>query len=73
MDDLTTERSFALQATWVIGVLDLFLDKLSMSVCTTKHWQTSGRLVQDLDVCTVVSGELSSIFELMGHATQYKY
>ena len=25
IDDLTTERSFDSQATWVIGVLDLFL------------------------------------------------
>ena len=23
-----------------------------MGVCTTKHWQTSGRLVQGLNVCT---------------------
>ena len=28
---------------------------LSMDVCTTKHWQMSGRLVQELNVCTVPS------------------
>ena len=26
---------------------------LSMGVCTTRQWQTSGRLVQELNVCTV--------------------
>ena len=54
MDDLTTDRSFDLQATWLIDVLGLFLDMLSMDVCTTRQWQTSGRLVQKLDACTVV-------------------
>ena len=28
-------------------------DTLSISVCTTRHWQTSGQLVQELNVCTV--------------------
>ena len=37
MDDLATERSFDLQAKWVIGVLGLFFDMLSMGVCTTRH------------------------------------
>ena len=32
----------------------LLCDMLFMGVCTTKHWQTSGRLVQELDVCTEV-------------------
>ena len=31
----------------------LFFDMLSMGVCTTRHWQTSSRLVQELNVCTV--------------------
>ena len=31
----------------------LILDTLSISVCTTRHWQTSGQLVQELNVCTV--------------------
>ena len=26
---------------------------LSMGVCTVMHWQTSDRLVKELDVCTV--------------------
>ena len=46
--DLTTERSFDSQATWVIDMLGLFFDMLSMDVCTIRHRQTSGRLVQEL-------------------------
>ena len=37
----------------VIDVLGLFFDVLSMGFYTNRHWQTSGRLVQELDVCTV--------------------
>ena len=44
MDDLTTELSFDSKATWVIDVLSLFFDLLSVGVCTTRHWRTSGRL-----------------------------
>ena len=55
--DLTTERSFDSQAPWVFGVLDLFLDILFLGLCTTRLWQTSGRLVQELNVCTVRSPE----------------
>ena len=47
--DLTTERSFHWQATLVIDVLDM----MSMGVCTTRHWQTSGRLVRELNAATV--------------------
>ena len=55
MDDLKTERSFSSQATWVIDVLGLFFDMLSMGVFKENRlWQTSGRLVQELNVCTVV-------------------
>ena len=54
MDNLRIERSLDLQATWVIDVLGFF-DMLSMGVCTTSHWQTSGRLVQELNVSTVGS------------------
>ena len=39
----------------VIDVLGLFFDMLSMGFYTTRHWQTSGRLVQELDVCTVAN------------------
>ena len=52
MDDLTTESSFNSQATCVIMSLIYFFDMLSLGVCTTRHWQTSGRLVQELKVCT---------------------
>ena len=47
MDDVTTERSFDSLATCVIDVLCLFFDMFSVGVCTTRHWQTSGRLVQE--------------------------
>ena len=52
MDDLRTERSFEWQA-WVIDMRGLYFDMLSMGFCTTRHWQTSGRLVQELNMCTV--------------------
>ena len=38
------------QASWVIN--GSFSNMLSRSVCTTRHWQTSGRQVQELDVCS---------------------
>ena len=47
MDDLTTESSFYSQATWVVMCLVYFFDMLSLGVCTTRHWQTSGQLVQN--------------------------
>ena len=47
MDDLVTERSFDSQATEVIDELGLFFDMLPISVCTTRHRQTSARLVQE--------------------------
>ena len=53
MDDLTTEHFFDSKTAWIIDVFGLFFDMLSMGVCTTRHWQTSGRLVQELNVCTV--------------------
>ena len=46
--------SFDSQTSCVINVFGLFFDILSMGFYTTRHWQTSGRLVQELDVCTVV-------------------
>ena len=33
--------------------LAYIIDMLSKEVCTTKHWQMSGRLVQELNDCTV--------------------
>ena len=50
IDDLANERSLDLQATWVLAVTGLFFDMLSIDVRTTRHWQTSGRLVQELNV-----------------------
>ena len=48
--------SYDLQATWVVDVqMAYFCDILSMGVCTTRHWKTSGRLVQELNACTVDS------------------
>ena len=43
-------RSFDVQAIWVFEVLGLFFDMLSMGVCATRHWQMSGRLLQECDV-----------------------
>ena len=53
-DDLATERRFDSQATWVIDMLGLFFDMQSMGVCTSRHWQTSGRQMQKLSVGTVL-------------------
>ena len=36
-----------------LACLAYVIDVLSMVVCTTRHWQTSGRLVQELNDCTV--------------------
>ena len=43
-----------------------YFDMLSMGVCTTSHWQTSGRLVQELNVCTVLAGNFGEIFQASG-------
>ena len=53
MDDLKTERNFYLQATLVIGVLGLYIDMLPKGACITRHSQTSGRMVNESNVCTV--------------------
>ena len=44
-------------------------DMLSNSVCTTRHWQTSGRLVQELDVCTVCMDDPTIKHNLDSQAT----
>ena len=62
MDTITTEHSFVSKATYGIYMLVLFfINILSKGVCTIMHWQTSGRLVQELNICTV--GILSGVFE----------
>ena len=33
----------------------------SLGVCTIRHWQTSGRLVQELNVCTVLCNTQSNV------------
>ena len=38
-EDLTIEHSFDSQVTWVIDVLGLYFDMLSMGVRTTRHWR----------------------------------
>ena len=50
---LSTECSLDFQATWVIDVLGIFIDMPSMGVRKSRHSQTSGRLVQGLNVCTL--------------------
>ena len=47
-DDRTSDSTEpSSQATWVIAVLGLFFDMLCIGVCATRHWSTSGRLVQE--------------------------
>ena len=54
MYDLTPERNYDSQATRCIDVFSLFLFDISaMDACTASHWQTSGRLMQELNLCTV--------------------
>ena len=53
MDGLTTECSFYLQTTWILDALGLFFDMLFAVICATRHWQASGRPVQELDVCSI--------------------
>ena len=65
MDDLTTERSFDSQATWVIDVLGIYFDISSIVMSTTRHWKTSGRLVQEMIVCTVC-GKVANDLRLCG-------
>ena len=45
--------------------LDYFFDTLSLGVCITRHWQTSGRLVQELNAC-----RYCEIFKGMCHFVQ---
>ena len=52
----------------VIDVLGLFFDMLSMGFYTTRHWQTSGRLVQELNIGTVCRGlNTGMYFSLLRH------
>ena len=49
--DLTTERNFVCELRGSLMYLAYSLDMLSMYACTIRHWQTSSRLVQELNVC----------------------
>ena len=51
--DLTSERGFDSQTTYVIYVPGLRFDMLFTGMCATRHWQTSDRLVNELNACTV--------------------
>ena len=46
---------------WSLMCLDYFFDMLYLGVCTTRHWQTSGRLVQELNECTVLCSGAETI------------
>ena len=50
---LTTERTFDSQAKLVNDVLGLFSYVLYIGVDIPRHWQTSSRPLQELNVCTV--------------------
>ena len=66
MDYLRTECSLDSQATWMTNVLDVLnvFDLLFVGVCTIRHWQTSWRLVQELNACTVDLYIRSGSFQL---------
>ena len=64
MDNLTTERSLDSQAMWACMCFAYFLT-LFIGVCTTWHWQTSGQLLQELNVFTVTSTTITGIFSKM--------
>ena len=53
MDELKNKISLNLQAHGSFVCLTYLFDVLSISVFTTSHWQTCGRLVHKLNVCTV--------------------
>ena len=49
----TTERNFIRKLRGSLMCFSYFIEMLSIGVCTTRQWQTSDRLVQELNVCTV--------------------
>ena len=54
MDELTTKSALISKIhRSCVMCLTYFFDMLDVVICTTGHWQTSGRLVQELNVCTV--------------------
>ena len=53
MDELITERTLICKLHGSFMRLAHLFDMLAMGVCATRHCQAAGRLVQELDVCTV--------------------
>ena len=47
-------------------LVSLFFDMPCKAVCTTRHWEASGRLVQEVSVCTVhdIENELTDFISL---------
>ena len=68
MNDLITEVDFINKLRGSLMCFVYLIDMSSNGICTTRHWQTSGRLVQELKACTVMllllatpfTGELDS-------------
>ena len=52
--------------------LAYFFGMLSMGVCTTRHWQTSGPLVQELNDCTVSVRLHLTVTRLHGRCLAYR-
>ena len=48
----TLIRNLRVSLVWLAYFFDLVM-LVSMDVCTTRHWQMSGQLVQELNTCTV--------------------
>ena len=53
MYDLQLNVSLIRKLRCSLKCLAYLFDMSFKVVCTTRHWQTSGRLVQELNVCTV--------------------
>ena len=66
MDDVTTEGSFDLIRKLRGSLMHLAysFNMLSMGFCTTGHWQTPGRLMQESDGCIVCIGS-SMVYALI--------
>ena len=53
MNDLQLNVTLIRKLRGSLMCLSYFIGMLSMGVCTTRQWQTSDRLVQELNGCTV--------------------
>ena len=56
MDDLSHNRRLC-KLHRSLMYLAYSFDMLSMGVCTTRHWQMSSQLMQELNACTVSSSK----------------